>query len=174
MADALLEAFFSNAKEERRERKNDELIDFVRTHPALFHSSARQMSLLCEELRQRGELTLPALCEALGLSDMLLFRRAKLVEAAGLMMNPLKSPLYKKFLKAVQDRRAESGKDYDPELVVVVVAGARSLVITNLIPRRVPGLVHLSVPAEEGHEDVHIFPVADAAARLPRIFKQEE
>lgn len=156
-----------------RERDSEGVLEWIIGNPRVLGVSRSRMSLLSEELRQHDDLSVSSLCEALGLPECLLFRKAKLPDAAKLAMSPLASPLYRKFVKAVAERRKESGKDCDPELCVIVVAGTRSMVITNLIPRTVPGLVHVYVPAEEGHEDIHIFPVADAAARLPRIFNKE-
>lgn len=173
--DALLQMARSirNGAKGVKERNSEGVLDFIVGNPRLFGVGRTRMSTLVEELRQRSDLSVAALCDALDLPDSLMFRKAKLVEASSLVMYPLRSPIYRKFLQEVAGRRSAGSLDHDPELTVVVVAGSHSTVLTNLIPRRVPGLVHLSVPAEEGHEDVHIFPVADAAARLPQVFNQE-
>jgi len=166
----IADMFAAGLKEGAKQRKSAEILDFMRTHWELFCTSKTQMNTICEELAQRNELTPTDLANSCGMPPNLLFKQAKVVSAAELVLDPLASPLYKQFK---QQRDKMSDERNEAVLCIIVVAGARSVIITNMTPRIVPGLVHITIP-ETGHNDVHIIPVKDALARMPYMFRHED
>ena len=166
MVEDALAAFRQNLKEERKQRKSDEIISFIRNNWKLFSPSAAYMRGVCEELEQRGELTVSDLCDALDVPSCVMFKKVKAVDASSLLLNVRSSPIYKLYME-----KAESADG----LVLVVVAGERSLIVTDRRTEQVPGLVHVYVKGDEsaGTRDINIFTVKDAQMRLPSIFRKE-
>lgn len=169
MADAFLEAFFSNAKEDMRARKDSEVVDFMRAHWKCFCESRARMSALCQELDGRNDLSPEALSEALGLHSVV-FRRAKVAEAVGLLVDPCKSPLLRAYRRALGERAKAEGST-GVSLCMFIVAGRRSLVVTNMRPERVPGSACLRID-NDGDEDISVFEAGQALKRLPGLFSQ--
>lgn len=156
----MLDAFRAGLRKAKAQRKSDDILMFMRKHWSLFCGSSRQMQLICEELEQRGELDPTNLGDALGLPENVLMKKVKAVNTAELLLNPAKHQLLKLFKETCKG-----------ELVLIAVAGEHSVVLTNMQPEEVPGLVHIYVKGEGEGDTVHIFRAEDAGRRLPSIFK---
>jgi len=169
MPSALAEAFKAGLRAANRAVKSDEIVEYVRRNWRYFSPTRRNMEELCQELSSRGELTVTGLADALGLPSEVVFKKAKLVDAANLVLKMQTSPLYRLFMDTLEGRRE---KCQGARLCLVVVAGDRTLVMTDMPTRTVPGLTHLFVAFADG-EAVNVFPIEDAPLRLPSVFNQE-
>lgn len=174
LPDNLLDAFRKGLKEARKQRKSDDILAFIRHNWHLFCKSRDLLDQLCEELEQRGDLSVTSLAQALGLPDCMYFKKAPVVDTAKLVLRLESSSVYRAFVNLVEKERERRGCSHDPFVCLFVVAGAHSLVITNMRTRIVPGLAVHCMPAAEGRDDVHIFPAADAMERLPSLFRKED
>ena len=170
MPDALLDAFANDVKESIKARKSEDILEFIRKNWRLFCATRQQMDMICEELVQRGELTVSALCDALCLPDHVVFKKAKVVDTAGLVMRPRTSALFKLY-KRTLEQRAPSRL-----LCLIVVAGEHTVAISNLrASKAAPGKVNMFITAEdEDMDDIHIIPYTDLAERYPTLFTHEE
>ena len=170
MADALLDVFANDVKESIKARKSEDILDFIRKNWKLFCTTRQQMDIIAEELSQRGELTVTNLCDALCLPDYVVFKKAKIVDTAGLVMRPKTSALYKLFKKTLEQRAPSR------LLCLIVVAGEHTVAISNLrASKAAPGKVNMSITAEEdGEDDIHIIPYTDLQDRYPTLFIHEE
>lgn len=172
MPDNLVSMFRKGIRAAEKQAKSDDILDFIKKNWKLFASSKRLVEDLCEELQQHGDLSVTALAEALGIPDCVLFKKIKVVDSAKLMLRAARSPLFALFNKAVEERRQAGHAT--PELCLFLVAGEHSLVLTNMITRRVPGSCQLMLTPDTGDSDVHVFGYADAPARLPALFGSKE
>ena len=168
----LLKLFKSGLKAQARARASDDIVSFIRSHWRWFTWSRRHMEATCAELEQRGAVTPTELCDALGVPDCVVFRKAKVVDAAKLLLDVRGSEIVAAFREHVKSREAAG---LDRETCMVVVAGtteARPLVVTNMSTETVPGLVHLFVAGADGRPEVSVFPAADAPLRMPNLFNR--
>lgn len=172
MTDKMLEMFRDGLREAKKQRKSDDILDFIKANWKLFTATRNQMQTLCEELEQRGDLSVTALAEALGLPDTVLFKKVKVVDTAKLVLNFRKSELVSLFNKLIETKTKPGHKA--PELCVFAVAGNHTMLVTNMRTKRVPGKVELFLTAEEGNNDIHVFPFVDAPERLPVLFGNKE
>ena len=93
MQDEMLALFRDGLREAKKQRKSDDILDFIKANWKLFTATRSQMQTLCEELEQRGDLSVTALAEALGLPETVLFKKVKVVDTAKLVLNFRKSEL---------------------------------------------------------------------------------
>lgn len=158
-----LAAFKKGLRNASKQRKSDDIVEFMRAHWRMFCSSRNTMLLICKELEQQGDLTPGALADALGVDRMVRFKKVKMVDMAKLVINPANHPLYRKFkeLEAVS-------KD---GLVLVFVCGERSLVMTNTSVPREPDAVIMDVVDAAGNITSILGP--GVAARCMKVFKHE-
>lgn len=170
-SDSLVEMFRAGLKEARKQRKSDDILDFIRNNWKLFSKSRQELESVYDELEQRGDLSVTAVAEALGLPDTLLFKKVKLVDTAKLVLQFESSSLYTLFMDQVARRTTGSRP---AELCLVAVAGAHTMVVTNMPTRRVAGTVQLCKVMEDGTNDVHVFSVRDAQVRMPGLFDHKE
>ena len=167
MADAFLERFREAAKAQRKQRKSDELIEFIQKHWRAFARSKAYMEEVVDELVNRGELTVTSLLNALEIDQSVLVKRAPMTNTTELLLNPLKSPLYKTFVQLAEARKPHA-------TTVLFVAGDHTVVLTNDEPS----------PTEQGQvsryvqqsntDRIHILQWADAVKRLPLLFNHNE
>lgn len=169
--DNLVALFRKGLNNAKKQQKSDAILDFIRQNWRLFCSSKRLLEDQIELLEQQEDLSVTALSEALGIPDSILFKKVKVVDTAKMILKSSSNPIYNLFMEQVA-KRTPVGK-HEKELCLILVAGAHTMIITNMRTKRVPGLVHLTIPGEEGHEDVNIFHVSDAVARLPELFTPE-
>ena len=167
----MLTLFKQGLAESKKERKTNDILEYIRSHWSLFSSSKHHMDNLVEEMEQQQSVSLDLLADMLELPKSVLFMRTTKVETAKAFLHPLRSTLYKKFQKAVELKSA--GKNYDVSLCIFFVAGDSTIIMTNMDTRTVEDKVHLFIGAKEGHRNVHIFKAADAPLRLPELFKHE-
>lgn len=172
MPDSLVSMFRKEIRAAEKQAKSDDILDFIKKNWKLFASSKRHVEDLCEELQQRGDLSVTALAEALGIPDCVFFKKIKVVDTAKFMLRASRSPLLALFNKTVEER-SQAGHA-TPELCLFLVAGEHSLVLTNMITRRVPGGCQLLLTSESGDSDIHVFGYTDAPARLPALFGNKE
>jgi hypothetical protein len=169
-----LKLFKSGLKAQTKARASDDIVSFIKAHWSWFTWSRKHMDAVCAELEQRGPVTPTDLCDALQVPPCVVFKKAKIVDAAKVLIDAGRSDIVKAFREYVKGL-AEAGRD--TEVAMVVVAGStegRPLVITNMATEKVPGLVHLFIAgaADRPDPDIHIFPVADAPLRMPNFFNR--
>jgi hypothetical protein len=75
----------------------------------------------------------------------------------------------KAFEKAVEKGRANG---VEQDLCMLVVAGARTIVVTNVEPKPVEGAWHMTYVNASGR-DVYVFKAEHLEARLPAIFSKD-
>lgn len=168
MADDLATRMRKELKQANEARKSDDIVQFMRDKWSLFCSSKRMMDSICEELEQQGELTPTGLSEALDIDPAVMFRKSKLTESAEAVLDYPKSAVCKAFEKTVEKQRLHG---VEQDLCLLVVAGARTIVVTNIEPRPVEGTWHMTYVNAKGR-DVYVFKAEQLQARLPTIFSK--
>jgi hypothetical protein len=163
---SLADQFREGLKQAVKERKSDDIVQFIRTNWKLFCSSRRRMEDVCEDLSQRDDLNPTALADALGLPDCILFKKVKVVDTAKTLLRLKSSELYKTFTGL---QRVKDGQ----ETCLLVVAGGHTLVMTNMSTKLPPGYVDVRIN-DENDRCVSVFPAEDAPARLPLVFIPED
>lgn len=169
MADDLAARMRQELRQANAARKSDDIVQFIRDRWSLFCSSRRMMDNICEELDQQNDLTPTALCAALSVDPAVVFRKSKLAESAEAVLDYPKSAVCKAFEKAVE-KRCANGVEQD--LCMLVVAGARTIVVTNVEPKPVEGAWHMTYVNASGR-DVYVFKAEHLEARLPAIFSKD-
>lgn len=164
--DTMLQTFKSELAAAKKQRKTDDILDFMRSNWRLFCPSRSQLEIIWEELEQQGNLNPTVLADALGVPDCVMFKKLKVVETAKAILKLPKSQLYKTFQSTKQKLNGRG-------LCLIAVAGEHTLVVTDLHTERVPGLVHMEYITEEG-DTINVFPADDAPSRMPTIFKRED
>lgn len=171
-ASAFLQAFKAGLKEEKKQRKSNEILDFIVEHPLLFCSSKAVMNERLEEIRQQDDYNVTALADVLGLPDYVLFKKVKVVDTAKTFLHSTKSPLFKLYIEQLDKRRKRP--DTDPPLCIIMVAGEHTMIISNVGCQLVPGIVNMIVPGEGSHADIHMFTAKEAPLRMPKVFNHKE
>lgn len=161
--------FRAGLRREARQRKSDDLVEFMRSEWRLFAPSRKAMDSLCEELAQRDDLSVDALCEALKVPEYVLFRKVKVAETARTLLRFATSESYKAFNREREKARADHRA---PGLCLFLVAGDHTLVLTNLRVEEVTGLLSVRMPEAVGL-GVSVFPASDAPARMSWLFGRE-
>lgn len=163
---SLADQFREGLRQAEKERKSDDIVQFMRTNWKLFCSSRRRMEDACEDLYQRDDLNPTALAEALRLPECVLFKKVKVVDTAKTLLRLKSSDLYKTFTGL---QRVKDGQD----TCLLVVAGGHTLVMTNMATSLPPGYVDVRIK-DENDRFVSVFPAEDAQARLPLVFIPED
>jgi len=169
-----LKLFKSGLKAQAKARASDDIVSFIRAHWRWFTWSRKHMDAICDELEQQGPVTPAGLCDALQVPSCVVFKKAKIVDAAKVLLAAGKSDIVASFRDYVKGL-ADAGRDTD--VCMFVVAGtteSRPLVVTNMPTETVPGLVHLYIAgaADRPDPDIHIFPATDAPLRMPNLFNR--
>ena len=167
--DGFLEAFKQGLKEAKKQRKTDDILEFMKKNWKLFCSSKAEMDSLVDEMYQQGGGSVDRLADMLGLPETVLFKKVKLVDTADMLLNLMKSPMYKLFLG-----QREKSPHLAHGLCIFFVAGDHTLVMTDMSTERVPGLVHISIPDEDLGGSLEVFKASEAPLRLPRLFNHKE
>lgn len=169
MSDALLEAFTTGRAERVKERKSQEVVDFLRANWKLFIATRSAMSMLCEELEQRGELNPDTLGDALGLPRNVYFRRTKMLEAGKFWMRPQSSAVMKSMYKLLEKNLTPKGRQND--VYLFLASGARSLLLSNAEPMGGDGII---MAITENDNTIYAMPAEDASKRYPGMFGRNE
>lgn len=165
MAD-FLDAFLADVKQAAKQRRSDEILDYMRANWKYFAPSKKRFDIIWEELYRQEDLSVTSLSEALGLDERILFRRTSLQDISSLFLHPLKSTLRKKFMELVDTTPVR-------DACLIFVSGTRTAVLTNMDTVEEPGLVWITIPTGNGHT-AQLFRMEDAPKRLPRLFTHEE
>lgn len=169
-SDGFLAAFKKGLNEARRQRKTDDILEFIRNNWRLFCSSKARMDSLFEEMHQQGGCSVDVIADMLGLPEGVLFKKVKTTDVADLFLHTKTSALFKLF----QKKRDLAGPGVRG-LLIFFVAGESTVVVTDMAEvRTAPGLVHLSVPSEDTGTKIEVFRAEDAPLRLPLLFDHRE
>lgn len=170
----LLEAFDAAFARGQEQRKADARVQFVLDNWRAFASSLRAVEAMRSEMESRGdEVTATALLDALGVPDYVFLATAKLSGVRRLLDRPSTSPLMAK----AREQLARHGT-----VVLFVVSGAHSVVVTSVRPVHVPGLDYqVSVAGEPGDDGdapdvpvMYILPMRAIHRTLPCVRGQVE
>ena len=167
---SFLEAFKGSLKDARKQRKSDELLDFIIGNWSLFCSSKACMDQVVEELVQYDDLSVTALAEALGIPSYVIFKKVKMVDTARVYLSRTKSPLYKLYKEQLEKRRTGIT---DPALCLFLVAGNHTLVMTNTDVLELQDSFNVHIPSQ-GHRTIHVFPYLEAPLKMPSVFNHKE
>lgn len=170
MADDMLARFKKELRHANEARKSDDIVRFIRDKWSLFCSSKRALESICEELEQQDSLTPTDLCTALNVDASIRFRKSKLAESAEALMDYPKSAIRKAYDKVIESWRYEG---VEQDLCLVVVAGERSIVVTNIVPKPLEGTWTIHYIYEGAQRDVFLFKADKLQERLPSIFKKD-
>lgn len=152
-------------KQEKRQQKSNDIICFIADHWKLFTRTRADMMAVVGELGNRLPYTVDALCDGLGLPNNVFFKRMPVKDVAAAILNFPRSPLLDLFLKCKE-------VSYNKEACLVLVAGTRSIVITNM--QTSFDNCQYDIWFRNGEDELHIFKIDDAPLRLPNLFNPKE
>lgn len=164
-----LSGFMSDMKaayqQERRQQKSNDIIQFITANWKLFARSRSEMSAVTQQLGNQLPYTVDALCDALGLPNCLFFKRSPVKDVAGAILNFPGSQLLELFMKC-------KAVTSNGEACLVLVAGTKSIVITNM--QTTFDNCQYDIWFRNGEDEIHIFHIRDAQIRLPKLFNPRE
>lgn len=170
---ALMQAMRDNLKanyrQQAKQQKSDDIIEFIKTNWKLFTASRGEMLTAVQSLGSNGiPYSVDGLCDALGIPDNVLFKRSPVKDIGAAILDFRKNKLWDIFQKCLEVRGVTQ-----KEICLFVVAGKKSICITNMATSYgdLGMLCYLPMGSEN---DIHIFKAADAPYRLPYLFKHEE
>lgn len=170
----ILEAFNAAFERGQEQRKADARVQFILDNWRAFAHSSRAVESMRDEMESRGEtVTATALLDALGVPDYVFLATAKLSGVRRLLDRPSTSPLMAK----AREQLARHGT-----VVLFVVSGAHSVVVTSVRPVHVPGLDYqVSVAGDPGDDGeapdapvMYILPMRAIHRTLPCVRAQME
>lgn len=164
-----IDSFMADMKaayqQEKRQQKSNDIIQFIVDHWKLFARSRSEMSAVTRQLGNQLPYTVDALCDALGLPTYLFFKRSPVKDVAGAILSVPGSSLLELFLKC-------KAVTSNGEACLVLVAGAKSIVITNMQTNF--DNCQYDIWYRCNDDEIHIFHIKDAALRLPKLFNPGE
>jgi hypothetical protein len=160
---AFLDSIPQQAKRQSRNRKSDDIIEFIKKYWRLFCSSRYDMRNAVEQLGTTVPYSVDALCDLLGVPTNVLFKKVKVIDTSAALLDFEKSELFNQFVNLCQSFK--SG-----EVCLFAVAGQRSLIITNMQTDYVEGRMHLLFKSMGNLPDIHVFRPEDAPLRIPTLF----
>ena len=164
-----LGAFMGDMKaayqEQKRQQKSNDIIQFIQDNWKLFTRTRSEMSGVVSQLGNQLPYTVDALCDALGVPNNVFFKRSPVKDVADAIINFPTSPLLDLFMKCKAVSR-------NGEACLVLVAGRKSIVITNM--QTSFDVAQYDIWFRNDEDELHIFKVSDANFRLPNIFNPKE
>ena len=169
---ALMQAMRDNLKanyrQQAKQQKSDDIIEFIKTNWKLFAASRGEMLTAVQSLGSNGiPYSVDGRCDVLGIPDNVLFKRSPVKDVGAAILDFKKNKLWDIFQKCLEVRDVTQ-----KEICLFVVAGLKSIAITNM-QTQYTGSMLCYLPMG-GENDIHIFKAADAPYRLPYLFKHEE
>lgn len=153
--------------QQKKQQKSDEIIEFIKEHWNFFCGRRSDMKNAVDMLGSQVEHTVDALCDQLGIPSNVYFKRSPVVDVSGAILNFENSKLMELFVKCCS--MSPRG-----EACLFVVAGKKSIVITNMQTTFYPGALIMYFKSLGEMPDIHIFSVNDAPKRMPNLFDHQE
>lgn len=150
-------------KEQKRLVKSDEIITFIKENWRLFCSTRSAMKNALDMLGTQVEYTVDALCDQLGIPPNVFFKRSPVKDVTWAILDFENSPFMQMFIKCCN--QSQNG-----EACLFVVAGLKSIIITNMQTHFNPGSMIMYFKSMGDMPDIHVFSVRDAANRMPNMF----
>lgn len=165
---AMRERMQANYRQQAKQQKSDDIIEFIKSNWKFFVSRRGEMTTAVQSLGTSGQpYSVDGLCDVLGVPTNVLFKRSPVKDIGAAMLDFPNSQLWKLFMKC--------SEAVGSEICLFIVAGTKSICITDMQTRMEPGtmLIHF-VPAIESVQDIHIFKAKEAPERLPNLFNHQE
>lgn len=154
-------------REQRRQQKSDDIIEFIKIHWNLFCSRKDEMRNALDMLGTSVPYTVDALCDQLSIPANVFFKRSPVRDIEGALLNFPDSKFLELFTSCC--RTSKNG-----EVCLFIIAGKKSLVLTNMQTSFNPGDVVMYFKSMGELPDIHIFKVDDAPKRMPTLFDHKE
>lgn len=154
----------------KSEKKEEEIISWMTEHWSWFAPSRRQFMSTKNQLGDVFPYSADGLCAALAVPDEVQLMKIPYADALKPMLDFKSTGLEEKFLERVA--KVDSG-----QLALILVSGARSLVVTNMNVVWGPGITVVEyLPTQQTKEvgTMHIFQAVNGPAMLPSLFDNKE
>lgn len=152
-------------KQVKREQKSNDIIEFIEEHWKLFVPRRSAMVAAKEQLGQQTTYSVDSFCDLLGIPTNVYFKRSPVIDIGGALLDFGKSKLLELFKKCVEAQPSH-------EAVLFVVAGKKSLCITNMQTHF--ETTNYDFRYWDDTIEIHVFKAADAPLRLPNLFNPKE
>lgn len=152
-------------KQVKREARSNDIIDFIESNWKLFSATRGAVSAAKAQLGQQTTYSVDAFCDLLGIPTFVYFKRSPVVDIGGALLDFGKSKLLELFKKCMTAQT-------NHEAVLFVVAGKKSLCITNMQTHF--ETTNYDFRFWDDTTEIHVFKAADAQLRLPNLFNPKE
>lgn len=152
-------------KQVKREERSNDIIEFIESNWRLFVARRAAMTAAKEQLGQQTMYSVDAFCDLLGIPTNVYFKRSPVVDIGGALLDFGKSKLFELFKKCTDAQPSH-------EAVLFVVAGKKSLCITNMQTHF--ETTNYDFRYWDDTIEIHVFKAADAPLRLPNLFNPKE
>lgn len=166
----LVAALKQDQQIKRTERKEDEIMSWMRDHWSFFAPTRKQFQLAMSQLGDVFPYTSEGLCAALTVPDEIQITKIPYADALKPMIDFKDSGFEQKFIDRV-DKLASR------QLALILVSGARSLVVTNMNIVWNAGVTvaqYLPVAKTEEIGTITIFQAKYAPLMIPGLFDNKE
>jgi len=152
-------------QQQSKQQKSDDIIEFIKTNWKLFTARRSEMTAAVQSLGSPGTpYSVDGLCDVLGIPPNVYFKRSPVKDVGAAILDFPHNKLYDIFEKCAE-------ANPDEQVCLFVVAGQKSICITNMPIQYPPDDVICYLPARD---DIHIFKATEAMYRLPQLFEHEE
>ena len=170
MMSKMMSSIKANYKQQAKQQKSDDIIEFIKSNWKLFTARRSDMVTAVQSLGSPGvPYSVDGLCDVLGIPSNVLFKRSPVKDVGNAILDFPKTKLFELFRKCIEVRDVT-----DQEICLFVVAGLKSIVITNMSTSYCCGGMLCYFPMGSRENDIHIFKAADAPYRMPQLFKHDE
>lgn len=167
MPDEELTAFIKGIKSQyavqAKQKKSDDIIQFIEANWKMFVPIRRMMTDTIMRLGRDVSYSVDSLCDLLGIPNNVYFKRTPVADIGGAILDFETSKLLELF--------NECRKHHD-EVCLVVVAGKKSICITNM--QTAFDLCKYDIKYKAEDVEIHIFKAKDMPIRLPKLFNLSE
>ena len=165
MMSAMKASIKANYRQQAKQQKSDDIIEFIKTNWKLFTARRSEMSTAVQSLGSPGiPYSVDGLCDVLGIPPNVYFKRSPVKDVGAAILDFPNTKLYDIFEKCAE-------ANPDEQVCLFVVAGQKSICITNMPIQYPPDDVICYLPARD---DIHIFKATEAMYRLPQLFEHDE
>ena len=169
MIQTTMERIKRSYQQQAKQQKSDDIIEFIKSNWKLFTARRSDMVTAVQSLGSPGvPYSVDGLCDVLGIPSNVLFKRSPVKDVGNAILDFPKTKLFELFRKCIEVRDVT-----EQEICLFVVAGLKSIVITNMSTSYCGGMM-CYLPTGSHESDIHIFKAADAPYRLPQLFKHDE
>ncbi len=152
----------------RKQRKSDDIIDFIIDNWKWFVRRKGDMIEIKNNISISSSYSVDALCDALNIPDNVFFKRSPVVDIGGALLNFPASKFMELFISCCE-------KSSNSEATLFIVAGKKSICITNMQTTFDDDIDMILYFRTKGDlPDIHIFKTGDLLKRLPDLFEKQE